>query len=365
MDLKLYYETYSSDSSAGSANQVLTRDPEPVTRTGRTWFRLEHGGETYSLLFSNQIDSTFADGSISKANDIGGDWDILSLKLGLCRARGEEPDAYRTVTFGGSTVRRVAAGDPEPFFTDPVPLGAKGGEWLCYEITVRGACYPYHEEMVLTTEIRDGDGWREDKRIPVPLMIGSDRPVSLRVGFLGDSITQGCGTVYNSYTHWAAKIAEGLPKDVSVWDLGIGYARAHDAASDGGWLTRAKRCDVVNICLGVNDLCRGRTDEAIKADLTAIVRSLKSAGCRVVLFTVPPFDFTGVTGEYWYSVNRYLRDSLAREADALFDFAAVLGRPAPEEHLSVYGGHPNAEGCRIAAEAYLKDGVLSKALGKA
>ena len=355
MDLKAYYRTYSSDSSAGTANQVLTADPEPVERTGRVWFRLEHGGENYYLLFSNRIDSTFADGSISRANDIGGDWDILSLRVGQSDKRGEEPASVLPVAFDRQRGRRVSAGDPEPFFTDPIPLHAKGGEWLWYEITVRGARYPYHEEMVLTAEVRDGEGWREDKRIPVPLMIGSDRPVSLRLGFLGDSITQGCGTVYNSYTHWAAKIAEGLPDEISVWDLGIGYARAYDAASDGGWLARAKECGVVNVCLGVNDLVRGRCDREILADLTAVVRALKAAGCRVVLFTVPPFDFTGKAEEYWYSINRAIRETLSKEADALFDFAAVLGRPAPEEHRSVWGGHPNAEGCRIAAEAYLKE----------
>lgn len=355
MTLESYYKIYSSDSAAGAANQVLTADPEPVTRTGRVWFRLEHGGENYALLFSNQIDSTFADGSISRANDIGGDWDILSLRVGLCPDRGAYPAVLHTVRFGGQEQRHVPAGDPEPFFTDPVPLRAKGGEWLYYEITVRGARYPYHEEMVLNAAVRYGEEWKPDKRFPVPLMIGSDRPVSLRVGFLGDSITQGCGTVYDSYTHWAAKIAEGLPADVSVWDLGIGYARAYDAATDGGWLARAKRCDTVNVCLGVNDLCRGRSAEEIDADLTAIVLALKKAGCRVILFTVPPFDFDGSAKEYWYAVNRYIRETLSREADALFDFAAALGRPAPEEHRSVWGGHPNAEGCRIAAEAYLKE----------
>lgn len=353
MTLNDYYRFYSSDSAAGSANQVLTADKEPVERTGRVWFRLEHGGENYSLLFSNQIDSTFSDGSISRANDVGGDWDILSLRVGLCRERGEEPNDMHAVLFDGDNGRHVEAGDTTPFWTDPIPLGAKGGEWLYYEITVRGARYPYHEEMVLTVTVRDGDGWRADKRIPVPLMIGSDRPVTKRVGFLGDSITQGCGTVYDSYTHWAAKIAQGLPAEWSAWDLGIGYARAYDAASDGGWLARAKRCDAVCVCLGVNDLVRGRSDGEIAADLTTITRALKKAGCRVILFTVPPFDFDGAARERWYAVNRYLRDELANEADALFDFAAVLGRPAPEEHLSVHGGHPNAEGCRIAAEAFL------------
>ncbi len=363
MTTKEFYQAYTSASVTGSANQVLTRDAEPVGRTGRVWFRLSRGGETIALLFSNRIDSTFADGSISRANDPGGAWDILSLRVGLTRDRGEEPDAWIPVTFGGSAQRSVEAGEGE-FVTDPIPLPFRGGEYLAYEIAVRGACYPYHEELVLNTFCRDGDKWRADKRFPVPLMIGCDCPARAEIGFLGDSITQGCGTAYDSYTHWAAKIAEGLPDDLAVWDLGIGYARAGDAATDGGWLARAKRCDVVNVCLGVNDLCRDRSAEAIIADLTTVVRALKAAGCRVILFTVPPFDFTGVAGERWYAVNRAVRGSIAKEADALFDFAAVLGRPAPDEHLSVWGGHPNAEGCAAAARAYLGEDVLGKVLRK-
>ncbi|MBQ4350673.1 MAG: hypothetical protein II768_05400, partial [Clostridia bacterium] len=97
-------------------------------------------------------------------------------------------------------------------------------------------------------------------------------------------------------------------------------------------------------------------------DLGTVVRALKAAGCRVILFTVPPFDFTGIARDRWYAVNRAVRESIAKDADALFDFAAVLGKPAPDEHLSVYGGHPNAEGCAVLAEAYLKEDVLGRVL---
>ena len=361
MTIEEFYRTYSSASVTGSANQVLTRDPEPVERTGRVWFRLSRGGEHLAFLFSDRVDSTFADGSISRANDPGGDFEILSLRVGLAMNRGEEPETWTPVTFGGSSSRSVRAGEGE-FAADPVSLPFADGDTLAYEITVRGACYPYHEELVLQSVCRDGDGWRADKRFPVPLMIGCDRPARAHIGFLGDSITQGCGTAYDSYTHWAAKIAEGLSDDLAVWDLGIGYARASDAATDGGWLARAKRCDVVNVCLGVNDLCRDRTDAAIIADLGTVVRALKAAGCRVILFTVPPFDFTGIARDRWYAVNRAVRESIAKDADALFDFAAVLGKPAPDEHLSVYGGHPNTEGCAVLAKAYLKEDVLGRVL---
>ena len=62
--------------------------------------------------------------------------------------------------------------------------------------------------------------------------------------------------------------------------------------------------------------------------------------------------------------ERDRRTAAAKEADALFDFAAVLGRDAPDEHLSVWGGHPNAEGCAVAARAYLAQDVLGRVLWK-
>ncbi|MBQ1316243.1 MAG: hypothetical protein IIY46_02045, partial [Lachnospiraceae bacterium] len=61
MNWQAFSTTYSSDSTAGAGNQVLTCDPEPVTRTGRAYFRLLRGGENYAMLFSNRTDSTFSD----------------------------------------------------------------------------------------------------------------------------------------------------------------------------------------------------------------------------------------------------------------------------------------------------------------
>ncbi|MBQ4050592.1 MAG: SGNH/GDSL hydrolase family protein [Oscillospiraceae bacterium] len=351
MELKEFYERFSSDCTAGSAAQVLTRFEKPVERTGRVWYRLSHGGENYALLFTNTVDSTFSDGSVSKANDPGGEWEILSMRVGLCPAWGEEPENWVKVTFDGKGEKTVSS--PGPFTTDPIALSAKGGEYLCYEITLRGCVFPYHEEITLSTRMTQDGVTTESRQFPVPVMIGSDRKITKRVGIIGDSITQGCGTEYDSYTHWAAKIAEELPSDVSVWDLGIGYARGYDAATDKGWLARAKTCDEVNVCFGVNDLNRGRTAEELICDLRTIIRSLQAAGCRVTLFTVPPFDQQGSAKENWYAANKVIREELSREADDFFDFAAVLGLPAPDEHRAPFGGHPNAEGCLKAAKAYL------------
>lgn len=348
MTVAEFYKTYTSDCTAGCGNQLLCRLEAPVTKTGRCWFKLSWGGEHYALLFSNQIDSTYDDGSISKANDIGGNWIIEAMRLGLCAKHGEEPSAWAEVTFNGE--KKKAVSGPDAFATDPVPLRAKAGDYLCYEITLTGSCFPYHEEAVLTMV--------PDKQMPLPLMIGCDRKVSQKAGFLGDSITQGCGTADDSYTHWVAKIAENLPEDISVWDLGIGYARAKDAATDGGWLARAKRCDTVHVCFGVNDVLRGRCAEDILQDLRTIVKKLKKAGCRVMLLTLPPFDLEGEQRIQWQMANQEIRSSLCKEADGLFDIAAVLGQPAPNENLCIYGGHPNAEGCRKVAEAFLAQNIL-------
>jgi len=344
MTIAEFYDSFSSDCTAGCGNQLLTRLEAPVTKTGRCWFRLSRGGVRYALLFSNQIDSTYDDGSISKANDIGGEWTIDAIRLGLCGGVGEEPVVWQAVTFDGAKKKFVSGAGV--FVTDPVFLNAKAGDYLCYEITLTGSCYPYHEEAVLTMV--------PDKQMPLPQMIGCDRKVSQKIGFLGDSITQGCGTEDDSYTHWVARIAENLPHDLSVWDLGIGYARAKDAATDGGWLARAKHCDTVHVCFGVNDVLRGRKAESILQDLKTIINKLKAANCRVILLTLPPFDLEGDQRIQWEKANAVIRSSLYKEADGLFDIAAVLGQPAPNENRCIYGGHPNAEGCRMVAEAYLK-----------
>lgn len=356
MTIRDFYTRFSSDCTAGSANQTLTRYPEAGVHTGRIAYRLTRGGENYALLFSNTTDSTFADGKISAANDVGGAWDILSLRVGLACAWDAEPETWHTVTFDGSPIYPVRGGGA--FCTDPIPLGAHAGDYLIEEMTLRGADFPFHKEIRLNVRLRGADGaWVSDQRIPAPLMIGCDRPVSLRAGFLGDSITQGCGTPCESYAHWVAGIAARLDPRISVWDLGIGYARGYDAATDRGWLARAKTCDVVSVCFGVNDLNRGRTPAQVIGDLRAVTAALINAGCRVILFTVPPFSYTGARRECWNAVNSAIRAGLGQ--DETFDMAAVLGRPRPDENLPRWGDHPNAEGCAAVARAFLAAGFLT------
>ena len=359
MTLNEFYQTYSSDTTAGSANQNVNDFKTAEKRVGRCWYKLSHGGEHYSLLFSNQIDSTFSDGKDSWANIICDDWTINRVRVGLVDKVGDIPAEWITVTFDGKTEKAVSGA--EPFFTDPITLNARGGEFLSYEITFTGVRVPAHYEVNLFTTIEPAvkTDTEECGRIPLPLMIGSDRKVSRKIGFLGDSITQGIGTPYDSYEHWVAEIANHLPDEWSVWDLGIGFARGQDAASDMGWLARAKQCDVVNVCFGVNDLFQGRTAAQIKADLKTIITKLKEAGCRVILFSVPPFNFEDELLAAWRDINEeILHGALGKLADKTFEFGKGTVRPAPEDNYCLYGSHPNSEGCYIIAHHYLDEGIL-------
>ena len=94
----------------------------------------------------------------------------------------------------------------------------------------------------------------------------------------------------DTYEYWVARIAEGLAPAHSVWNIGSGWARAYDAASDGAWLHKAKHNDEVVVALGVNDIgTAGRSASQVLEDLQTIVAKLKGSrsGMTVILCTVP------------------------------------------------------------------------------
>lgn len=243
---------------------------------------------------------------------------------------------------------------PGEFFTsDPVKIVAQKGEYLCLEIAFRGSMIPYHEESILPVfEWKDGK-WIPSKRVPFPGMIGCDRMVKKKIGFMGDSITQGIGTPVNAYTHWNALTAAAVGEEYSYWNLGLGYGRAQDAASDSAWLYKAKHLDVVVVCYGTNDIGQGRTTEQMKADLHTIVSKLKAAGVKVIIQTLPPFDRKGELLEKWRDINCYIRNTLSAYADGMFDVVPYLLDGPEEEGKAGYGAHPDENGCLAWANALI------------
>lgn len=352
-----WFDRFHSNTLAGSGNQSwFAPEDDHKMVTGRVFYRVFAGGEyRYSLLFGDAMDSTFSDGMHSWANQTLGGWTIHSARLGVVSRvdmeRFEEPEYLIDLTFGGERKKQVAPG--EQFVTDPVCVRAEKGQYLCLETTVSGEAIPCHPESTLPAFVRTEAGWEHSVNTLFAGMIGCDRPVRARIGYLGDSITQGIGAPPNSYEHWAAVASELLGEDYAYWDLGLGYARARDAATGGHWFKKALENDLVVFCMGVNDLGhepRPRV-EVIERSLEAVVRGLRQAGVKVLVQTVPPFDYSPELSADWARINDWIRECLAGEADGLFDVTDVLSLSDEEPHRARFGGHPDAQGCRCWAEA--------------
>lgn len=347
-----YFDRYTSVSTGASGTQSWFAPALPEKwETSRSYFRsFVSGTYRFSLLYTNIVDSTFADGSHSHKNQLCEEWEIASATVAVTDTADAGTDATTgmPVTFGGCSSLRVM---PGAFFTtDPVELTVRAGQYIRVAMTYRGAMLPCHPESILPHFVRRADGWEQTGMLPVPAMVGCDRSVERRVVFLGDSITQGIGTENNSYRHYPAVCAELLGDSYSYWDIGLGYGRADDAASDGAWLYKARQGDVISVCLGVNDLCRGFDAGQICDSLFKTVSALKQGDRKVLLQTVPPFNYTGQIRERWETVNRRILHDLSGVADAVFDNTGILG-DGDDLAKAKYGGHPNARGCRLWAEA--------------
>lgn len=344
--------TFLSNTHAAAGNQTYFDARGDEVRVSRVYVRIAVAGSyRYSLFFSNTIDSTFADGSISCHDMICDAWEILEARVAPCRDitmapfSCEHPLAFLSLTFDGKPHKTVAAA--EHFRSDPLLLTFDEGDYLCVELTYRGTRMPYHEESLLPIFIKTAGGWIYDRRMPLPAMIGCDRPIKARVGFIGDSITQGIGTPPNTYSHWTALLGDALGTDYAFHNLGIGYGRASDMAAGGVWFEKALQNDIVFVCYGVNDILQGASAAQLIADLDTIVHRLNNAGKTIILQTVPPFDYDAEKLAVWHTVNDHIRRISAQTVALCFDNTPLLGA----DGRARFGGHPNAEGCALWAAA--------------
>lgn len=350
-----FFLKYTSNTLAGSGNQYFFTENDPVAvNHGRVYFKVFSGGtHKYSFLFSNTLDSTFSDGSVSRKNRVLDSWKIIGLTVGVCtecsEANAQNPDEVKVVTFCGNTQKNVMPG--EFFASDEVEITARKGEYICLEIAFSGRELPCHEESIIPSfRLTDGK-WQPSKKVPFPSCVGCDRKVKAKIAFWGDSITQGIGTSCNSYEHWNAVLAEKLGERYAYWNLGLGFGRADDAASLGAWFYKAKQNDIVVVCFGVNDILQGYSADEVKKNIKNAVCALKKIGVRVVLQTVPPFDYTGENIEKHNAVNRFIKEKMCDCADLVFDCVPILSPSPGQPHLAKFGGHPNADGCRAWGEA--------------
>ncbi len=360
-----YFKKYTSNTLAGSGNQIFfCPEDENKIQKCRIFYKIFCGGRyNYSFLMSNIIDGTFADGSISHKNIVVDEWRICEAKIGIsdaCNEQGfDEPRELYPVLFGESREKTVAPG--EFFCSAPSELDVKKDQYICIELSFKGGMIPYHEESIIPSFVFDNGAWIPSKKHPFLSMLGVDRAVKKRIAFLGDSITQGIGVDVNSYKHWNVVVAQKLGCEFSYWNLGLGYGRADDAASDGAWLYKAKQNDLVVVCFGVNDINRDYDAKTIKKNLQTIVDKLYERNIEVIIQTVPPFDYSPERAEVWREVNDFILYE-CKNVKMRFDCVALLAKSDDEPHKAKYGGHPNEEGCRIWGESLAEAMLNSKLL---
>ena len=78
----------------------------------------------------------------------------------------------------------------------------------------------------------------------------------------------------------------------------------------------------------------------------------------------PYVGWTGIQVEKWLFLNDYIKNTLAEKVDMVFDMSPSLCVSEDMPWESAYGGHPNAEGCQIWANALyeaVKDFIQNEA----
>ncbi len=350
------FEKYVSNTYISTSNNKKIAEADNVTY--RAYLPLEAYGEfEYCFYFSNTVDSTWGDGRSIYAGLAGGEYEITSASVGDGGSGFEdEPENMVAVTFdNGSAGKKVASG--ETFWSDAVNLNIAEGNLLVWEWTVTGENIPCINMSDLTPCYADGVYVNE---IPLPAMFGCNREVKKTIASLGDSITQGCQTTSHAYKFWAADIAQDLGSDYSFWNLGLGYSRASDISQKGDWLNRAKNADIILVAYGTNDIVSGQnidsgpsSAEQIEEWVNTAVSELRSAGCEVILFNAPPFDYDQNSEAVRTAYNEKAVGIAEKNGAKFFDFAACLS-DASEPSKAIYGGHPNDEGGRVVADAFLE-----------
>ena len=353
------FAEYLSNTWISTGNNTVVWEDD-VSCGFRVYLPVEAAGEfEYCFYFSNNVDSTWAKGEHSHAGMQGSAYTIDYAEIGIASEAGGAVREIKPVTFGGSGTRAVSPG--ETFWSDPLTYNVPEGQYLVWTWYVHGEMIPATVMSDLAPTYVSGDGKKfvYTNEIPLPQLIGCKRDVQKKIALIGDSITQGCGTPQYGNAFWGANIAKALGTKASLWNLGLGYARASDCALNGDWLARAKHADLVLVAFGTNDMVSGQygvgkpnAASAIENWLRQITVSLQEAGCEVILLNAPPFDFDEVREGIRTELNAALPAAAESLGVPVFDWASLLIDPnAPGKAL--YGGHPDETGCKIISDTFL------------
>ncbi len=316
-----------------------------------------YGRFNWRFLFINSVNSTYAQGEVAHANVSGGAFTIHGAQIGISSSLdASEPLKNVTkITYGGRESKCVSP--DEHLWSDEVAFEIDDG-YLVWEWTIEGEAIPSMPEDIFTAYSGVGGKWEHEWNRTAPCLFAIERPYKKRVAFLGDSITAGCGTKKDGYEMWVARIADAIKDDYPVWNLGLGFGRGSDCATDGSWLYKAKQCDTVVITYGVNDIKsgeygkgRGSSAGEILTWTELMVDKLQEAGVSVIIATIPPFSYDERQRWEWRCANLGLKLLAQRKGCPVYDIASSL-ESEPFKGDYPHGDHPDGEGCRIAFEKF-------------
>ncbi len=356
------FDTYVSNTVIATGSNTAVPDAQSITY--RAWIPTEVSGAfEYCFYFSNVIDSTWDDGSDTHAGMSGGAFTIERASVadgGTVFDANISPETSAAVTFSGNASKDVAP--DEVFWSDPVDFDVPDGHYLLWEWTVTGTTIPATRMSNLAyayADSGDGKGFIYTNEIPLPKLFGCKRENTTRIVTLGDSVTQGCGTTDFETQFWAAQLLEQLgTENYSLWNLGLGYARGTDCATEGDWLNRAAAsADIVTIAYGINDIISGPYGEnrhasadEIETAVRTVAKPFQTYGIETILWNIPPFDLSAELEPIRLEYNEKATQIASDCGATLFDAAELLKDPA-DASKTVYGQHPDDTGCAVIADA--------------
>jgi len=164
---------------------------------------------------------------------------------------------------------------------------------------------------------------------------------------LGDSLTAGLGV--SADEAYPARLEARLAREGYTYRV-VNAGVSGDTTAGGlrrvDWVLRAKP-EIAIVALGANDGLRAQSPQAMRENLTAIVKRLQAAGARVLLvgMRLPPNYGADYTNEF-----QAVFPEVARSTGAAF-MPFLLDGVAADTRLNQPDGiHPTAAGYQVIAD---------------
>jgi acyl-CoA thioesterase-1 len=156
----------------------------------------------------------------------------------------------------------------------------------------------------------------------------------------GDSLTYGTGAErFQSYPAMLQRMS-----GVRVINAGIPGETSPEGLKRLGALLEQHRPDLLILCHGGNDILRQMPRNALRSNLSEMVRMAKAHGAEVLLVGIPDIATLGFS-------TLPLYEEVA-DAEELMLEDDVIGKIMRDARLKSDRIHPNAEGYRMIAEAF-------------